>query len=156
MSSLCRRSAGVSQSSVLRRSPNGIAYHYRMVGMEEFTADVPWGILKIESVDGGGDIPDADSGGHPVSANDGCVTVTVLHGDFGPVRVRVGGINDDMDAIIAFSGTMECPNRILEISDVVGGNYYFRLPVESDRVKLVVELDKLEDAEIVTIRVKAA
>lgn len=124
--------------------------------MDEFTVNVPWGILKIEAVGGGSDIPDADSDGRPVSANEGCVTVTVLHGDFGPVRVRIGGPGDEGGAILAFSGTIECPTGVLEISDIVGENSYFQLPIESGRVKISVELDKLEDAETVTIKVTAA
>ncbi|WP_143685836.1 hypothetical protein [Streptomyces sp. 1331.2] len=124
--------------------------------MDEFMANVPWGILKIEAAGGGGDIPDADRGGRPVSANERCVTVTVLHGDFGPVRVRIGEHGDEGGAALAFLGTIECRSGILEISDIVGEKPYFQMPIEPGRVKISVELDKLEDAEIVTIKVKAA
>ncbi|WP_326682738.1 hypothetical protein [Streptomyces sp. NBC_01237] len=122
--------------------------------MEEFLANVPWGILKIEAVGGDGDIPDQDPCHRPVSANEACVTVSVLHGDFGEVRVRIGrGVIIEKESI-KFSGVIACPTRVLEISDVVGDTSYLRMPVSSDRVELVVGLDKSEMAEAVTVRVK--
>ncbi|MFF6993714.1 hypothetical protein ACFY93_01925 [Streptomyces sp. NPDC008313] len=119
--------------------------------MEEFLANVPWGILKIEAVGGDGDIPDADPGLGPVSANETCVTVTVIHGDFGQVRVRIGkGVLVESETV-AFSGVIACPTRIVEISDIIGDESYLQLPVSSSRVEITVGLDRLELAEAVTI-----
>ncbi|MDX3242981.1 hypothetical protein [Streptomyces sp. ME18-1-4] len=119
--------------------------------MDEFLANVPWGILKIESVGGDGDIPDADPDHRPVSANETCVTVVVLHGDFGQVRVRIGKDVVVEEGAVAFSGIIACPTRMLEISDVVGDTSYLQLPVSADRVAVTVGLDRLEMAEVVTI-----
>ncbi|MFB7982443.1 hypothetical protein [Streptomyces vinaceus] len=122
--------------------------------MEEFLVNAPWGLLKIESVGSQGDIPDEDPNGRPVSANEGCVAVAVLHGDFGSVRVRVGRGEREGCGILAFEGVIACPSRMIEISDIVGDNSYIQLPVEADSVALTVELDKLEMAEIVTVKIK--
>lgn len=122
--------------------------------MDEFLANVPWGILKIEAVGGDGDIPDADPDRRPVSANETCVTVTVLHGDFGQVRVRIGSDVALEEDTLAFSGSILCPTRMLEISDIVGDTSYLQLPISADRVEIGIGLDRSEMAEVVTIRLQ--
>ncbi|WP_143098890.1 hypothetical protein [Streptomyces sp. yr375] len=119
--------------------------------MDEFLANVPWGILKIEAVGGDEDIPDADPDNRPVSANETCVTVAVLHGDFGQVRVRIGKDLAVEEEAVAFSGIIACPTRTLEVSDIVGDTSYLRLPVGADRVEITVGLDRQEMAEVVTV-----
>ncbi len=122
--------------------------------MDEFLANVPWGILKIEAVDGDGDIPEEDPDRRPVSATEACVTITVLHGDFGQVRVRIGSDVIVEEGTLAFSGAIECSTGMLEISDVVGDTSYLQLPISANRVKLTIGLDRPEMAEVVTIRLQ--
>ncbi|MFD5753307.1 hypothetical protein [Streptomyces sp. NPDC127033] len=122
--------------------------------MDEFLANVPWGILKIEAVGGDGDIPDADPDQRSVSANETCVTVAVLHGDFGQVWVRIGKDVAMEEGAVAFSGTIVCPTGMLEISDIVGDTSYLQLPVGADRVEIAVGLDRPEMAEAVIIRLR--
>ncbi|MFJ3974825.1 hypothetical protein [Streptomyces sp. NPDC090021] len=122
--------------------------------MEEFLANVPWGILRLEPVDGVADIPDADPDGQPVSANEACVTITVLHGDFGEVCVRIGNDVTVEGEQPSFTGVIECPSRVLVLSDIVGEMSYLRFPVGADNVEIAVWLDKPVMAEEVTIRVR--
>jgi len=124
--------------------------------MDRFSVDVPWGLLRIESVGSSIGIPEKDPAGSPVDSHEECVLVAVAQGGMEPVDVGVSLEEDGEDeGTCVFDGPLRILQDGFEVADMVGEEFRHHYPAPPGVARLRVWLDVPEEAQRVRIRLTA-
>lgn len=122
-------------------------------GAVEFREAVPWGVLRVESLGGGDEIPEIDPVESPVEANSTCLVIAVVHPDIGLVDILVGGAGAPVREVEIFDGVIEVPNGELEVADLVGEDFCHRLQFSTSQARVRISVDDPLMAQKVSILV---
>jgi hypothetical protein len=125
--------------------------------MDQFSVEVPWGLLRIESVGSIIGIPEKDPEGSMVDSHEECVVVAVAQGGLEPVDVGVSTEAGDAEAgdddgTCVFDGVLNVLEDGFEVADVVGDDFRHHYPAPPGPVRLRIWLDEPEEAHRVRIR----
>lgn len=119
--------------------------------MQVLNENVPWGVVRIEAVGAGGDIPEIDPVENPVMANSGCIVAGVIHPDIGTVEIRVLRGEESLQGQLVFDGVIDTPQRSVVIGDLVGEDFEHIVPVLGARTAVKLAMDDPEEAQVLEI-----
>jgi hypothetical protein len=117
-----------------------------------FSVEVPWGLLRIESVGSTIGIPETDHGESVVDSHEECVVVAVAQGGLEPVDVGVSTEEGEDEGTCVFDGVLNVLEDGVEVADVVGDDFRHHYPVPPGAARLRIWLDEPEEAHRVRIR----
>ncbi|MEW2561182.1 hypothetical protein [Streptomyces griseorubiginosus] len=120
-------------------------------GATVFRENVPWGVLRVESLGGDDEIPEIDPVVSPVEANSTCVVVAVVHPEIGTVEIAFGGLDTPRQPVEIFDGVIEVLSGVVEVADLVGDDFCHRLSVPVPRTRLRISVDDPNMAQSVAI-----
>jgi hypothetical protein len=120
--------------------------------MDHFRVEVPWGLLRIESVGSTIGIPEKDPEGLAVDSHEECVVVSVAQGGLEPVDVGVSTEDGEDEGTCVFDGVLTVLEDGVEVADLVGDDFRHHCPVPSGPARLRIWLDEPEEARRVRIR----
>jgi hypothetical protein len=126
------------------------------VATDQFSVEVPWGLLRIEAVGSTIGIPERNPEGTPVDSHEECVVVAVAQGTLEPVHVGVSLDDGEDEGTLVFDGTLRILADGFEVADMVGDDFRHHYPAPAGPARLRVWLDVPEEAHRVRIRLTAS
>lgn len=120
--------------------------------MDQFSVEVSWGLLRIESVGSTIGIPEKDPEGSMVDSHEECVVVAVAQGGLEPVDVGVSTEEGEDEGTCVFDGVLNVLEDGVEVADMVGDDFRHHYPAPPGPARLRIWLDEPEEAHRVRIR----
>ena len=89
----------------------------------EMQGPCPWGLLLVKDSESKEEIPTWASDEEQVAFAATALVVRVLHQDEGDVLVRAWDDNNDVRGGLTFSGEIDLPSSLLQVSDALGEQF---------------------------------
>jgi hypothetical protein len=116
----------------------------------ELQAHFPWGVLLITDAASTEQIPAWDSDEHQATSSRSAVVLRVLHGDEGPVTVRVWEGDGPEPGHRLFDSSIDIPSGVLQVGDALGDEV-LRLDRQAGSVRIEVLANEPREADLVDV-----
>jgi len=123
--------------------------------LSELRTAFPWGVLLVTDATSSEEIPTWASQEEQVAFASTALVVRVVHQDEGEVLVQVWDDSSEVRGGLAFSGVIELPSGVLQVSDALGETS-IELPFEGVREHIEIFTDAAQEASEVHLVVRSA